>query len=1092
MMARLSRKVVLLTFCAAALAHSQGLGTITGTVTDPSGAAVAGAGVVVTEESTQLRREARSSTEGYFAVPSLRPGSYSVKVEAPGFRLLRLSGLQLQADQTLPLRLRVEIGIASETVRVEATAVQVDTDTATMRQVVDQDRMLELPLNGRNAAELMTLVAGVTAAPSGGVDQGSAKTMPGAVVVSMNGSRQGQVSFQMDGGNNTDEYSNANQPFPFPDALQEFSVQTSNYSAEHGLNAGGVVNVITKSGTNRYQGGAFGFARNSVFNARNYFAPARDPLKRSQYGGTAGGPLTIPRVYQGKDRTFFFAGYQGTKLRNSSQNPNAFVPTQANLAGDFRALLDRNHPDNPLGRSVQLVDPIGRTPFAGNQIPVSRFDRAALSLAKGLPPATGKGLIFYALPQRQDFNEFLVRGDHALSGNHRLTGRYYYDRFVNAGNFNPNNLIAYRNQSVIVSQNMLVQHTHIFRPDLLNDLRFTFGRVHSVRGPVEGVPNLNDFGVKIYQPPAKGLESIAVQGYFTIGDNPRALFARSFASFKEDLRWVAGRHNFSFGGLVQHSRQGVENDTMRLGQFTFSGDASGAGLSDFLLGSIRQFKQGNGQQTNHRAMFYALYAQDNIRATRRLSLSLGLRYEPVTLWREVDGIIEQFRPDAYARNVRSKVFQNAPPGLFFPGDEGFPRNGASPDLNNLAPRVGFAWDVLGTGKLSVRGGGGLFYDSRQVGVMFTGFTITPFSTQVQLTPPPGPFSDPYGGQASPFPTPKRPLADAAFPPPTLAKTFDPYSKYTAPLLYNWNLLIERLISSSWLLRVGYIGSHGSHIGMTIDLNPAVYLAGSRLSVDQRRPFQGFTNIYMNSMAVNSSYNSLQISVEKRMTSRFTLLANYTFSKSINDLPINQGVSGFFRSTTKPWWTEGFRRFDRGLADFDRSHHFVASYVWKLPGPSGLGAVLRFLAGGWETSGIMRAATGMPITVLAGQDRSGTGTGLDRVNLVGPPYGPGACGNTAPCIDYLVRSSFALPDLGSFGSMGKSSLRAMGLFNWDVGFMKSIRWGERLRVQLRAEFFNLLNHTNPSSPTSSLNSAGFGTIRGAADPRIGQLALKLAF
>jgi hypothetical protein len=280
--------------------------------------------------------------------------------------------------------------------------------------------------------------------------------------------------------------------------------------------------------------------------------------------------------------------------------------------------------------------------------------------------------------------------------------------------------------------------------------------------------------------------------------------------------------------------------------------------------------------------------------------------------------------------------------------------------------------------------------------------------------------------------------------------------------------------------------------MTSDLNPAVYIAGSRLTVDQRRPFQGYTNIYMNSMAVNSSFHSFQASLEKRARKGLTVLANYTFSKAINDLPINQGVSGFFRSTTKPWWVEGFRRFDRGPADYDRAHQFVASYVWRLPSPTRGGRLLTILASGWETSGILRALTGMPLTILAGQDISGTGTGLDRVDLIGEPYGAGACKNIAPCIDYLRRESFAFPQPGTFGTMGKASLRAMGSFNWDVGLFKSLRLTEGLRMQLRGEFFNVLNHTNPASPTTSLNSAGFGSIRGAADPRIGQMALKLLF
>src|SRR6202158_5848602 len=345
----MKKYVVLLAFFAyAAVCHAQGLGSIVGRVTDPSGAAMASAKVTVTQEGTGLSRGAASDPDGLFVTPSLPPASYIMIVEAPGFSIARQTGITLLADQTLTVNMTVKLGSTTEILTVTADQVQVDTSTSTLKQVIEQERIIELPLNGRNAAELTLLVPGAVSAPSGGAQQGSTKTFPGAVTFSANGARQNSISYQLDGGNYVDEYTNVNQPFPFPDALQEFSVQTSNYSAEYGQNAGGVVNVVTKSGTNDFHGDAFEFNRNAVFNARNFFAATRDPLKRNQFGGTVGGPVRLPG-YNGRDKTFFFVGYQGTRISTFQGGLSSFVPTAANLNGDFSNVLTAN-PSNPLGK----------------------------------------------------------------------------------------------------------------------------------------------------------------------------------------------------------------------------------------------------------------------------------------------------------------------------------------------------------------------------------------------------------------------------------------------------------------------------------------------------------------------------------------------------------------------------------------------------------------------------------------------------------------------------------------------------------------------------------------------------------------------
>lgn len=360
---------VLLALAGYDTARAQGLATIQGTVADPTGAVVPAAKVTATQVNTSLARSVKADAQGGYVIPALQPADYNLSVEAPGFRSFTRKGVTLLADQSVTINVTMELGQTTDTVTVEAAATQVDTVTGTQKQVINQTQMVELPLNGRNAAELSYLVAGASPSPNGGALQGVSKQFPSQIVVSTNGVQQDQVSYMLDGGPYNDEFFSTNLPFPFPDALQEFSVQTSNYGAQYGSNAGGVVNIITKSGTNQLHGNVFEFNRNAVFNARNFFAASRDLLKRNQYGFTVGGPVLIPKFYNGKDRTFWFFGYQGTKLRNISTATSAFVPTPEDLNGDFSAFLDAKNPSNALGKAVQIIDPRAANRFLAISYP---------------------------------------------------------------------------------------------------------------------------------------------------------------------------------------------------------------------------------------------------------------------------------------------------------------------------------------------------------------------------------------------------------------------------------------------------------------------------------------------------------------------------------------------------------------------------------------------------------------------------------------------------------------------------------------------------------------------------------------------------
>jgi hypothetical protein len=1091
-----SRLLRIAVFCMAmaaaftTLGYGQGVGSIVGTVTDSTGAVIPSASVKIIQTGTGLERTVTVNAQGYFVAPSLRPSQYDVSVSSEGFRSYTQRNVTLGADQTVTVNVKLEVGSTVQSVTVTTDPPQVNTTTGVLSQVVDQQRMIEMPLNGRNAASLTMLVAGAALTTAGGVDQGATKTFPMGVTISINGAKQSQMSYNLDGGNNTDIQTNINQPFPFPDALQEFSVQTSNYSARYGGNAGGVVNVISKSGTNDFHGSAFEFVRNPVFNAHNYFSSSVDTIKRNQFGGTVGGPIK-------KDKTFIFGGYQHTIL-NSNSSRAGTVPTKANVGGDFTNLLDPNSPNNPTpGKTTQILDPTTGKPFPiNNVIPVGRLDPAAVAFEKMLPqPTTGNGQIRYLQPDAQTFNEYLVRGDHSFTDFDRLTARYFYDKYTDAAQFDPANLLTYQDSANIVSHNAVLSETHVFSSQLLNEANLSWSRVGSLREPPPGAPSMSSFGIKAYDGGLAAIQNVQVAGYFTVGSDPPAGFMRNSYRLNDDLSWIRGRHSLHIGGAIQRDLYDVRNSTNIPGDYRFTATNTKNGAASFLLGQINQLTQGSGQFAVLRNNFYSAYIQDDFHATQRLTLNLGLRYEPFSPWRSLMGLM-QFNPVAYNAGTVSTVYTGAPKGMLFPGDPGVPQWGYNGAYNHFTPRFGFAYALTADGKTSVRGGAGMFFDTHTGALNNqTWGSTTPFNTGLTLSQPAGPFSDPYKGITNPFPAPSPAPKNYVFPQPTAAYSYDPMKPYHVALIYNWNLALERQFGSGWLVRAAYVGSHGSHGQEYLHYNPGIYTPGDTRPVDKRRTFPGYGLIGMFEEDIDSSYNALQVSLEKRLQKHFTIMANYTYAKSLDDSPNAQNVIGMNVNlpnvSTIPWNMPGRHQMDFGPSSFDRTQRFVASYVWNLPALTTANPFVRLAAGGWQWSGIVTKQTGDPLTIVAGADISQTALNADRAVQVGSPYGSNACGSTAACVSYLNPTAFQNPATGTFGSTSKGGYRGPGSFNWDMSLSKRFPIYERVQVLFRAEFFNVFNHPSFNDPTVSL-SGGLGQITGAQAPRIGQMSLKATF
>lgn len=854
--------------------YGQGGGNaaITGTVTDPSGAVIAGAKVTVTQRATAVKRTAMSNGSGQFNVPSLPPAAYDITVESKSFKTYLQQDLTLLADQIVSLQIQLQLGQSSETITVEGSAVQINTVTPVISQVIEQSRVVDLPLNGRNAADLTTLVAGTEVANGHGAQQGNTKQVPGNESISVNGARPDQISYNLDGATNEDLMSNVNNPFPFPDAVQEFSVQTNSFDTQYGSNSGAVVNVVTKSGTNRFHGDAFEFVRNREFNARNYFANVVDPLKRNQFGGTIGGPIK-------KDHTFFFFGYQGTRIRTQNSANSTILPTPANMTGDFSNYLTANSGVNPQGKVIQINNPATGLPFPGDIIPGPMINSVSLAMAKYLPIslAAPNGRITYQTPDVENTNEFVTRIDQTIRGQDKIFFRFDIVPYTNAPPYDGKSLLTVGTGSSVQSMNYALGYTWIAKPTLVNNFVIDVVRQASDRTQGGNVPQFSDFGATAPQLPKAegGIRGFGQQqGYFGVGNFTDGAFYRNTGEIRDQATWTHGKHTISFGGNFERDESNVRNTDFEDGNWQFASNLSNLDLANWAIGHMASYSQTSGNFSDQRENVIGLYVSDQWKVRPNLTLTAGLRWEPQGVMTEIYGRTEQFNPVAYAAGFRSTILPTAPVGLMFPGDcfSGYcmPASGQTGDYKNFAPRLGAAYSV--NSKTVIRAGAGVFYSSRLPGLFLNDASISqPFSLRIDLaesTNTPNsliPFNNPLASS---------PAFAAAFPERYVLSTvpknvtfigsdtaygLEPMRSWVTPVTYDWNLTVEHQLRPDTLISASYVGLRAVHLREDVNLNPRATGVGT----DASRPYKGYLTIYQNENNGMSDYNSLQLGIQKR-------------------------------------------------------------------------------------------------------------------------------------------------------------------------------------------------------------------------------------
>jgi hypothetical protein len=1055
---RLLRLVCLLTSVTAVL-YGQGSVTFFGAVTDPSGAAVSGATITVLNTGTGAARQTVSGGEGDYVISQLPIGLYSVSAEAPGFKKFVLGNIRAAVDENRRVNVELQVGEITESVTVQSEATQVETRSGALREVIDSARIVELPLNGRNPLQLQYLVAGSGGINTAGQEQNDS--------VSINGSRPNTNNYTLDGADNHDPYFNTPSIFPNPDALEEFSLQTSSYAADRGRNAGAIMNAVTRSGTNLPHGTLFEFVRNEKFNARNFFIAAAPPFKRNQFGGTAGGPIR-------KDKTFFFGSYQRTTERSSPGSVNPTLISAAQRQGDW----------SNAGLRTPLKDPLGGT-FPNSIIPPSRLNKAARGFLDAFVPipARADGLYPFASQQKIDDNQAVGKIDHILTVNNRLSGRFLYNR---NGNYQMANnvtlpgflaLIKYRNYAATGTD------TYILSPRLINV--FTFGYNQIDRDQVSIVPGNKswvDFGAGFVRAfpgdPDVGFDT-NVNGYF----RPQARYPlhhyRKSFQFSEGMNWTRGAHFLRYGVDIRRDLLKLQENFQCDPQVVFRATFTGNAAADLLVGLPTSFTQIAPTSNNPRTTEIGAYFQDDWKASRRLTLNLGLRWDPFFPNSDPDGRFAQVR-----LGQQSARFPSAPAGYVFAGDPGVPQSTIESQYQDWGPRFGFAFDPRGDGRMSIRGGYGIFYSQVRQQANNQVSNDQPFAIQLSVTNPTGGLDRPYADTGNPFPfnapTTPQEMAAYKFLLPLNVTQWDWHFRNS--IAQQWNFTVQRELASSWVATAAYVGSKGNHLFIGSELNPAVYGRPGK-TVDARRLYYPtFTNVTNQTSNGSSIYHALQLTVNRRMRHGLTVLANYTWSKMID---LGSGDGSLPQNTFD-------LRAERGRSEHDVPHRFVGSFIYELPALRGRGRLARQVLGGWEINGIVTLWSVTPFSVASGVDNSGTAVNQDRPNVVGNWRVGGERSKNDRILQYFNTAAFAQNPAGTFGNAGRNILRGDFRENLDLGLIKNFPVTERHRLQFRGEFFNLANHANLGNPNGGVSAPTFGRITSAGAPRVIQLALKYMF
>ena len=1059
---------------------------IHGVITDSTDAVVPGAQIKATQIQTGQVRSTVSTSDGSYVLSNLAIGPYTLEVATQAFRTYLQSGIVLQVGNNVQVNVTLQVGAVSQEVQVASNASMVETQDTSISEVIDQRRIIDLPLNGRQATDLIILTGGATSPPNASrVAEGtSGHDYISAAGIAVSGGLANANNYLLDGGDHNDSHSNVNLPFPFPDALQEFSVQTSGVSARYGLHPGAVVNAVTKSGTNQYHGTLFEFVRNGAFNARNFFASAHDTLRRNQFGGTFGGPIK-------RDKLFLFSGFQATRTRTAPPQSIGFVPTKQVIAGDFSALESADCQSNK--RPVTLINPGSGQPFPNNQIPTSLFSAPSLALLKFIPVSADPcGRLVYSIPSPSNENQYVGRVDWMKSSKNTIYGRYQIADYANPGFFTDNILTTTRSGLADRSQSVVGAVDTTLTPALLNSLHVTFSRLWINRTPPAGMPSPVDLGVNMYNS-TKNYIDLSVSSAFAMGggSNAPSFFGRNQYQFSDDMDMIKGRHHFVFGGEAIILQMNSDNVTFGNGEFAFNGSLSNGPIADFMLGRPSSMLDSNVSVLKLRQRYYGAYFQDDVRLNKRLTVHAGVRWEPSVPEHEADGRGQHFSLPAFVAGSKTTTYTNAPPGLLYHGDPGIPAAYANGSALGFAPRFGLAWDPTGSGKQSVRASYGIFFETPHSYTDKDFAAAPPWASTITLTAPAGGFANPFLGYpgGNPFPLPTPPAKDATF------ITSGTYVSLPLNLhhmyMQQWNLSLQRQLGNNWVVSASYVGNHAVHLRASFEQNPAVYGPGATLGNTNQRRFLSRLNptagAYYGTITtmddgVDTNYNALRLSAQHRFSHNFTLLSVYTYSHC---LQTGQVIADRLILGTNTYQNPNNRDADYGDCDADLRHNLVNSFVYQAPKFANRAANLAL--GNWQLSFLIAAHSGFPFTPTTGTDASLTGVGQDRPNVVGSPY----VRNTSSLI-WLNATAFAPNTAGTYGNAGFNSLTAPGYFNMDVNLIRYFPIREHQRLELRFEFFNVMNHTNFSAPVSRFSSATFGLIQSSGDPRILQFAAKFSF
>lgn len=1059
--------------------RAQTTGTIYGTITDPAGASIHEATVSATNLQTNLTRTTKTAADGSYSFARLPVGRYTVSVEIQGFKTSQ-QVVDLDVESNLRVDFRLEVGAIAEQVSITGEAPQVDTVSTTLGKVVEERRIVDLPLNGRNFLQLGVLQAGVTPPPAGIIITGNgANEIPGgpSVNFSVNGMRVTSNNHLLDGVNNVEPLSGAAMIVPSPDTLQEFRILTNAYSAEYGRSGASVVTVLTKTGSNRLHGSVYEFLRNDALDARNFFTPQVPALKQNQFGFSVGGPIL-------KDRTFFFGGYEGFRQRRGFPSRTT-VPSLRVRRGDFT--------EEP----IKPIDPVTMQRFPGDIIPPERIDPVTRRLLPLWPePNIGSNVWAGAPTGSNDRDQFIARVDHAFrGGKNNLTGRYLFDagtliRPVGSnvgGSTNPIvEIPGLDSQDTNRFQNLLVADTHVFSARLINEFRFSYQRARVIGGiPIE-TRKPSDLGFTFPVTSSfSSYPSISLPGIGSIGYDNIVRRVYNFFQVAENFVVSSGKHNLKFGADVRHTRLGSIFPSRAFGAFNFNNPGVVASpLGALLLGRPSFFLQAGGKEDKTlKQTVYYFYGQDEIRLSRKVTLNLGLRYELVPGFTERDNAQVTFRA-----GQKSTVGPTLPVGLLRPGDADVPRTLFPIDKNNFAPRLGIAWDPLGDGKTSIRASYGLFYDESALVQSF--HVQQPPDLQPLLTTfPPllASFADPWGGN-SPFRPPLQ------FPFNVTGRVTAVWIDADLKLAYiqHWNLTVQRQLTSSLAIEVAYVGNKGTKLQGNIDINQPVWMPGATTAnANNRRPFAGLSSAFQVSSAFNSNYHGLQVTATQRLSRGLSFQASYTWSKAIDDTSL---PTSFFTIPGQPRRAQDSRnlRAERGLSGFDLRHRFVLSHIYEFPFFQKYGGVVTFLLGGWRLSGILSLQSGYPFTVVdsANPSLDNTSTAGDRPDLLRNPNLPSSQRTPDRWFDTGAFRRFVAPN---WGTAGRNIVFTDGISNYDMGLSKAFKVTEDKQFEFRWEVFNLFNHPNFGAPVNDFNSPTFGRVFSTSTrERLMQFALKFLF